>query len=46
MRLSINSEGQLSAEELNTTHIKRAKVLFTPGKALKSMLKTLEYKKV
>ncbi len=45
LRVSIKSEGVTAAEDVRISCIKGAKVLFTPGKDLKSMLKNLEYQK-
>jgi predicted histone-like DNA-binding protein len=45
LRISFSSEGKETEEEVNSSCIKSAKVLFSPGKELKTMLKTLEYSK-
>ncbi len=44
-RVSISSDGSATAEEVTANNIKKAKILFRPGKKFSSMLKTLEYKK-
>ncbi|GET23942.1 HU family DNA-binding protein [Prolixibacter sp. NT017] len=43
LRVSISSEGKATAEEVNASTIKGARVLFSPGKELKDMLKTVTY---
>lgn len=45
LRVSISSNGEDTAEKVNKNSIKSSKVVFTPGKDIKTMLKTLEYKK-
>lgn len=45
LRLSISSIGMENEEDVNDACIKRAKVLFTPGTELRTMLKILDYKK-
>jgi predicted histone-like DNA-binding protein len=45
LRISISSQPEDTAEAVNANSIKGAKTIFTPGKALKEMLKVLEYKK-
>jgi len=44
-RVSISSQGEATAEEVKSTSVRGAKILFRPGKKLQMMLKTLEYKK-
>lgn len=44
-RVSISSEPSDTAEEVTAANIKKAKILFRPGKKFSSMLKTLNYKK-
>ena len=44
-RVSISSEASETAEEVSASNIKKAKILFRPGKKFSTMLKTLEYKK-
>ena len=44
-RLSIASEGRDTIDEVNTSMVKKAKILFRPGKGLRNMLKTLDFKK-
>lgn len=46
LRVSFSSEGQETADKVNAKSIKSAKVIFSPGKMIKKMLQTLEYKKV
>ncbi|WP_373921483.1 hypothetical protein [Prolixibacter sp. NT017] len=38
---SISAEGKATADEANATTIKGAKVVFSPGKEIKEMLKTV-----
>ena len=45
-RMSVSSEGQDLEENLTTSAIKRAKVLFSPGAEIRAMLKTATFKKV
>ena len=44
-RISISSEGKEVADEVNANCIKKAKIIFTPGKKLKEMLASLKYQK-
>ncbi|HCD53443.1 MAG TPA: DNA-binding protein [Balneolaceae bacterium] len=44
-RVSISSEPSDTAEEVSASNIKKAKILFRPGKKFKTMLATLEYQK-
>lgn len=46
LRVSISSEGMATADEVNASAIKGAKVIFTPGKDIKKMLNNLEYQKL
>lgn len=46
LRVSISSEGKDTEKEVTAATIKGAKVIFTPGKDLKTMLDTLEFKKM
>lgn len=46
LRVNISSEGKATEKEVNAASIKNAKVVFTPGKALKTMLETLDYEKI
>lgn len=46
LRVSISSEGMSTAEEVNASSIKGAKVIFTPGKDIKKMLDSLEFRKL
>lgn len=45
-RVSISSEGSDSVDEVNSGNIKRAKILFRPGRKFKQMLKNLSYSKI
>lgn len=45
LRMSFSSEGKATADEVNATAITGAKVIFTPGKDIKTMLDTVTYKK-
>ena len=45
LRMSFSSEGKATAEEVNASAINSAKVIFTPGKDIKTMLETVEYQK-
>jgi len=44
-RISLSAEGVETAEEVVQSNIKKAKVLFRPGKGFRNMLRNLEYKK-
>lgn len=44
-RVSISSEGSETAEEVNSSNIKSAKILFRPGRKFKQMLNNLSYAK-
>lgn len=44
-RVSISSDGSDTAEEVSSSNVRGARIIFTPGKEFKSMLKTLEYQK-
>ncbi|MFN8256189.1 MAG: HU family DNA-binding protein [Bacteroidales bacterium] len=46
LRVSFSSEGLDNEDLVNAKSIKSAKVLFTPGKMIKKMLLTLDYKKM
>ena len=46
LRVGISSEGKDCADDVNADCIKSSKVIFTPGKQIKNMLNTLEYKKI
>ena len=43
LRVSISAEGKETADEVNAATIKGAKVVFSPGKEIKEMLKTVSY---
>jgi predicted histone-like DNA-binding protein len=45
LRVGISSEGKENADEVNSSAIRGAKVVFTPGKDIKNMLKNLTYSK-
>ncbi|MCK0201832.1 HU family DNA-binding protein [Ornithobacterium rhinotracheale] len=45
MRVSLSSEGKATEQEVTSSTIKGAKVLFTPGTDLKKMLDTLDFEK-
>jgi predicted histone-like DNA-binding protein len=44
LRIEVKSEGVATIEEVSKEMIKKARVVFTPGKLIKKMLKTLEFK--
>ncbi len=44
-RVSISSNGEATAEEVNRNSIRGSKILFRPGKRLQTLLKTLEFNK-
>jgi predicted histone-like DNA-binding protein len=46
LRITLNSEGKDTAEEVTATSVKKAGVIFTPGKKLQEMLKSAKYTKV
>ncbi len=45
LRVSISSEARETETEINASCIKNSRVIFTPGKQIKSMLKDLSYVK-
>ncbi|MEZ4856628.1 MAG: DNA-binding protein [Gelidibacter sp.] len=45
-RMSLSSEGQTLSDDFTASAIKKAKILFSPGADLKSMLKSVKYTKV
>lgn len=45
LRVSFNSEGSETEEEVSPANITRRRVLFQPGKKLKKMLNNLEFSK-
>ena len=45
-RMSVSSEGQDLADDLTSSAIKKAKIIFSPGMDLKGMLKTVRFTKV
>lgn len=46
LMMSVRSEGHDTAEEVTSSSVKRARVVFRPGKRLKKMLKNLDFTKV
>ncbi len=44
-RLSISSEGSDTEEEVNSSNIRKSRILFRPGSKFASMLNSLEFKK-
>lgn len=46
LRISISSEGKEKEKEVTPATIKQARVVFTPGKAIKEMLETVTYEKM
>ncbi|MBD3616714.1 MAG: HU family DNA-binding protein [Gracilimonas sp.] len=44
-RVSISSEGSVTAEEVDSSHITDARILFRPGNKFDEMLKNLSYEK-
>ncbi|WP_103664892.1 HU family DNA-binding protein [Gracilimonas amylolytica] len=45
-RVSISSKGSEVAEEVSSSNIKKAKIIFRPGKKFKQMLNNLNYSKI
>lgn len=45
-RVSISSGGFETPEEVTASAVKSSRILFRPGKSLRRLLKTLDYKKV
>ena len=45
LRITISSEGRNTPEEVTATAVKKAGVIFTPGKKLQEMLKTAKFSK-
>ena len=46
LRITISSEGRDTAQQVNAAAVKKAGVIFTPGKKLQEMLKNAKYTKV
>jgi predicted histone-like DNA-binding protein len=46
LRITLNSEGKDTAEEVTATSVKKAGVIFTPGKKLQEMLKSAKFTKI
>jgi predicted histone-like DNA-binding protein len=45
LRVSISSEGMDAEEDVKASSIKNTRVVFSPGKAIKQMLKTVSFEK-
>lgn len=45
-RVALSSEGTETAEEFSSANITKARVTFLPGKSLKNISKTFQYKRV
>jgi len=46
MRNTLSSEGREKSEQVTEADVKKAGVIFTPGKKLQDMLKTVKFTKV
>jgi predicted histone-like DNA-binding protein len=46
LRITLSSEGKDTAEAVTATSVKKAGVIFTPGKKLQEMLKSAKFTKV
>jgi len=46
LRITLSSEGKATAEEVTAACVKKAGVIFTPGKKLQEMLKVAKFTKV
>ena len=46
LRITLSSEGKDTVEEVTATSVKKAGVIFTPGKKLQEMLKSAKFTKV
>ena len=46
LRITLSSEGKATAEEVTATAVKKAGVIFTPGKKLQEMLAVVKFTKV
>jgi predicted histone-like DNA-binding protein len=46
LRITLSSEGKYTAEEVTAAAVKKASVIFTPGKKLQEMLRNAKYTKV
>jgi predicted histone-like DNA-binding protein len=46
LRITLSSEARDTPEEVSSSAVKKAGVIFTPGKKLQTMLKTVKYTKV
>jgi len=46
LRITLSSEGKDTAEEVTASSVKKAGVIFTPGKKLQEMLKSAKFTKV
>lgn len=45
LRVSVSSKGEESAEDVKASSIKSTRVVFSPGKMLKNVLKTITFQK-
>ena len=46
LRITLSSEGKMSAQEVTGTSVKKAGIIFSPGVRLREMLQSLKYQKV
>jgi predicted histone-like DNA-binding protein len=46
LRITLSSEGKNTVEEVTSAAVKKARVIFTPGKKLQEMLKNAKFTKV
>ena len=46
LRITLSSDGKLTAQEVSGASVKKAGIIFNPGARLKEMLKSLKYQKV
>jgi predicted histone-like DNA-binding protein len=46
LRISLSSEGKDTAEEVTPSTVKKASVIFTPGKKLQEMLRNIKFTKI
>ena len=45
LRMSFSSEGKPTATEVKALHVKGTKVIFTPGKRIKKMVRSAKFQK-
>ena len=45
LRITLNSEGKLTPQEVTGAAVKKAGIIFTPGSRMKEMLKTVKFQK-